>query len=55
MAFERLMETVAEAPILAYPDFTFVFIMDTDASAVATGTSTVSDTGHSGKGYCPLF
>ena len=36
-AFERLKEILTEAPILAYPDFTIPFILDTDASAVGTG------------------
>ena len=36
-AFERFKEILTEAPILAYPDFTLPFILDTDASSVGTG------------------
>ena len=36
-AFHKLKEKLINAPVLAYPDFRQPFILDTDASNVATG------------------
>ena len=36
-AFDILKEKLTSAPILAYPDYTLPFILDTDASQVGTG------------------
>ena len=36
-AFDRLKECLTQAPILAYPDHSLPFILDTDASQVGTG------------------
>ena len=37
VAFEKLKKYLTEAPILAYPDFTKDFILDTDASGNSIG------------------
>ena len=36
-SFEHLKQSLTEAPILVYPDFSKTFIIDTDASNVGTG------------------
>lgn len=36
-AFEKLKNSLASAPVLAYPDFTQPFIIHTDASGIAVG------------------
>lgn len=37
-SFDQLRECLCSAPVLAYPNFTNPFILDTDASNVAIGT-----------------
>ncbi|MCG8033577.1 MAG: Ty3/Gypsy family RNase HI domain-containing protein, partial [Candidatus Thiodiazotropha taylori] len=36
-AFEKLKKKMTESPVLAHPDFTKPFILDTDASDIAIG------------------
>ena len=47
-AFDELRQRLCSAPILAYPDFSRQFILDTDASDVGIGAvlSQVDDEGH---------